>query len=468
MSRLHSLLAIAAIAAMASMASMASVSGVAHAGGLQLASRGVRPTARAGAFVAGADDLNGLWFNPAGLAHAAGGKKKRGFLVDFGYVAQSAEYTRTDSGNVVQPTVSNEAPGLPVPTLGVSWDVGDKMVLGAGLYAPYAALGKYKEDGAQRYSLVDMSESLMVITEVAIAYKVSDKIRVGVGLQNMVFQLASTIVFSGCPGETICAPEDPEFDSLGKIKQLDWFIPSAVLGVQVELSEKVRGGFAFQLPFQIAGKGEFKSRLPSAAFYDNASIVGDRADVSFRLPAIARAGVEFDPVDRWKVEVGMTYEMWSTHDKFTIEPRNVRIEGAPGVGTYEIGNLDIPRNFEDTVAVMIGAEGQPVASMPLRVLAGFSYETAAAPDEFLTVMTVDGNRKMYTAGVGYRTKGGLDIDLMIGVVRVADRSVSEEEASAPQLTPLRDTSSNPLQVFVNRGEYKSSWFMAGAGVKGGF
>ena len=44
--------------------------GAAHAGGLYFSDRGVRPMGRAGAFVAGADDLGALWYNPAGLADA--------------------------------------------------------------------------------------------------------------------------------------------------------------------------------------------------------------------------------------------------------------------------------------------------------------------------------------------------------------------------------------------------------------
>ena len=42
----------------------------ASAAGLYFSDRGVRPVGRAGAFVAGADDLGAIWYNPAGLAFA--------------------------------------------------------------------------------------------------------------------------------------------------------------------------------------------------------------------------------------------------------------------------------------------------------------------------------------------------------------------------------------------------------------
>ncbi|MBC7171120.1 MAG: hypothetical protein H5U40_01765 [Polyangiaceae bacterium] len=40
----------------------------AHAGGFWITDRGARPMSRGFAFVAGADDPQSLWYNPAGLA----------------------------------------------------------------------------------------------------------------------------------------------------------------------------------------------------------------------------------------------------------------------------------------------------------------------------------------------------------------------------------------------------------------
>ena len=41
--------------------------GAATAGGMFVGTHGARPTARGGAFVAGADDLNAIYYNPAGV-----------------------------------------------------------------------------------------------------------------------------------------------------------------------------------------------------------------------------------------------------------------------------------------------------------------------------------------------------------------------------------------------------------------
>lgn len=439
----------------------------AHAGGLQLSSRGVRPTARGGAFVAGAEGLGSFGFNPAGLAALAGGKERRRMLLDFGFVRQSSTYTRIDSGGNPRETVSNQAPGLPIPTAAVGFDLGDRASWAVGVYVPYAGLAKYPEDGPQRYSLIDLSESLLTITEVAIGYRLNDRVRLGVGVQNMVFFLASTVAFSACPGQIVCAPEDPEFDAVGKVTQLSLFNPSAVAGAQVDITDRVRAGLAVQLPFFIRGRGKIQTRLPPSGFFDGAEVQGDTAEVSFTIPAAVRAGVEVTPLARWKLEVATILELWSQHEEFLIEPVDVAITNAPGVGTYEIGPLRIPRHFQNTLAVNLGVEGQPIAALPLTVQAGYSFETAAAPDEYLSVMTVDGTRHLVAAGAGYRL-GVWELDAALALVSVAGRTVRPDVGRAPQLSPIRDESDEPLEVFVNWGDYTSSWLVIGAGVKRSF
>jgi len=63
----------------------------ARAGGLYFSDRGVRPLARGGAFVAGADDMGAMWYNPAGLADAQGT-----FLADASFMLFGADFQRQD------------------------------------------------------------------------------------------------------------------------------------------------------------------------------------------------------------------------------------------------------------------------------------------------------------------------------------------------------------------------------------
>lgn len=431
---------------------------LAHAGGMYLPTRGVRPTGRAGAFVGGADDVSSLWFNPAGLGHLRAPE----LLADAGFVHQAIDYTRIDSGHVVQPTVSNQAPGLPVPSLGYAHPVGRRVVIAAGLWAPYAGLARFDAEGAQRYSSVDLSRSVIATVGLGVAIRLGDRVRLGASFQDHVVSLTSDIVLSGCPGQTVCGPEDPEFDSYNRVEQTSLFVPSGSIGLQLDAHERVTFGAAFQLPIAVRGEGKLHTRLPSSGFFDGASVEGDRADLSFDLPASIRAGVEVRP-GRWRIEAAVDVELWGSHDRLLIEPKQVRIVDAPGVGTYELGPMVIPRDYDHTFALQLGVEGRPSASMPLTVRAGYAFETAAAPDAYLSVLTVDGAKHLGALGGGY-TFGSWTVDAVFAFAKMTDRTVDPADGRAPQLNPIRDESSMPLEVFVNWGDYASWWAIAGAGV----
>src|ERR1700745_721991 len=86
-----------------------------RAAGLYSSDRGVRPLGRGGAFVAGADDLGAVWYNPAGRSDAG-----NTVLVDFAWLHFTSEYTRrTLAGGAVTefPTVHGTTPFLPIPTI---------------------------------------------------------------------------------------------------------------------------------------------------------------------------------------------------------------------------------------------------------------------------------------------------------------------------------------------------------------
>ncbi len=439
---------------------------VAAAGGMSLHTRGVRPTARGGAFVAGADDLGALWFNPAGLANLAGGDEKVSLLLDAALVHQAAEYDRIDSGGNQAGTARSSAPGKPVPSIAASYDLGGDGVIAAGVFAPYAGLATFEEDGPQRYSVIDMSHSVIAAVAIGVGWDFGS-VRIGATVQNWISGVNQTAVVSGCPSQTICAPEDPEFDALVQIDQNDPWNPSASAGVQVDVHRSVTVGLSVQAPIRLEGDATLRTRLPSSGFYDGASVSGDQVRLGFTMAPSARLGVEVRPNERWRVEVAGDVEKWSMHEEMTITPYDMKIEDQAGVGTYELGPMVVPRHYRDTWAASLGVEGQPSAERPLRVLAGYTYETAAAPDAYLSALTFDGTKHLLSAGAGY-VLGAYTIDAMVAYGIVGDRTVSMDEARSTQLSPVRDPGDEPLEVFVNAGEYRQSWLLAGVGVRTAF
>jgi long-chain fatty acid transport protein len=466
-------------------ATIAASAGPASAGGMLLHTRGVRPSARGGAFVAGADDLGAMWFNPAGLAHladeGANNDKNDSFLFDAAFVSQSASYTRIDSGYNAQPTVSNQAPGIPVPSIAYAHKQSDRLVISGGLWAPYAGLSKFDATGPQRYTSIDLSETLLFVLGVGVGFKVTDHLRIGATVQNMSFFLASTVAFGGCPGQTVCSDEDPEFDAGTKLTSNAYFVPSASVGGQIDLGDHATFGAALQAPYKVSGGGKIETRLPSSGFYNGTTLEGDRADVDLTLPASLRAGLEAH-ADRVRVEAAIDYELWSMHKDLTITPKDVRLVNAPGVGTYELGPVVVPRHYKNSLALSLGLETQPLPHLPLHVLAGYTYETGAAPTKYLSTLTIDGDKHVFALGATFAF-GRWRVDAMASYFKMGDRTVEtcnpmvaddcESNANAgqsPQLTPLRDNAQqqDALHTYVNWGTYKSSWLAIGLGLNASF
>ena len=175
---------------------------------------GARPLARGGAFVAGADDLNAIYYNPAGVAAVDYGQSGWSGLLDLGFVLQSVTYTRDENG-IPRPPVSADggvigpAPVF-IPQLGFARKLRTgfgSMSFGFGLWIPYTGLGRYPEASyateedlrkvpdvsPQRYQLIGLHEGglarsslLAVLNPVAAFSLLGDKLQLGVGPQLMV------------------------------------------------------------------------------------------------------------------------------------------------------------------------------------------------------------------------------------------------------------------------------------------
>ena len=447
----------------------------AHAGGLALPTMGVRASGRAGAFTAGADDGMSLWYNPAGLAAMAGKAKKWHVLVDIVDISHPVTYTRIDSGNNLQPEVENDPQKLPHPNLVGVVQLDRQWVLGFGLLTPYASLDGYGEDTAQRYQLVSLHNTTIAYMDAALGWKFSEKLWLGFGLSNMFVAFNSRVVFSACPRQ--CAPEDPDWDAVGELKETSAFTPSAQAGIQYHPNDKWSLGASLRLPYWVRASGTVKVRLPATGFSEGSHVEGDSSDMNMTMPGTFRAGVQARPHPRLRAELGVDWEMWSQQKSIDLIPHDVRIEDQAGVGLYEVGPLSIPRELNDTFAFKLGVETQPLPAIPVDVRLGYAWENGAAPDEYLSLISPDSNKHMVTAGLGARV-GNLRFDAMFTHAFLADRDVSLSEGCLPQQNPIRVDDERPAcdpsmqpngpYVYVNAGQYKASWTLIGLGMTADF
>jgi long-chain fatty acid transport protein len=453
----------------------------AQAGGLYTADRGVRPLGRGGAFVAGADDLGAIWYNPAGLADAG-----TSILVDASWLNFSSEYTRrtnvVTAGGTVQtidfPQVHGTTPFLPIPTLAGAYNFGKEKEYTAavGVFAPYTAIATYPQEldgkpAPSRYSLVSLEGSALVTTGAYFAYKPTERFRVGGGLQALVGNFDSTVVFSASPPDRLIgAPEDPTYDSLSQLKVGPIFAPSASFGVVGVLTENWRLGASAQLPFWIKAPAKVNVRLPVAAPFDHARQEGSDATVRFRLPPVLRAGVEFrkdlDADSRVRVEATYVREFWSMHDSIDVRSDNIELHDISGFPSpFGVAPISLPRNFQDSNSVRLGGEyslKNLIKGYWLDLRAGASYETSAIPPEWVSPLTYDAGKLIGSVGGGVHVGEHWRMDGVAALALLNGTTVDPSEARVPRVNPVKG---NPTATeAINGGQYSARALILGVGV----
>lgn len=456
----------------------------AEGAGLYFSDRGVRPMGRAGAYVAGVDDLHGIWFNPAGIADAGDA-----VLVDFAWLRFSNTYTRrlriTDADGVIRDVDSPEVRGsssfLPLPTFAASktLDAEKRWTLALGFIAPYVALASYPErtDDGQlspaRYTLGSFDGSALGIPGGWLSWKPLDNLRLGVGTFALIGYFQSTITFSVSPQDRLLgAPEQPEWDAQSQMRVGPMLAPTANGGMIWDADPHVRIGVSGQLPMVISSPATIKVRLPTSVALDGASVRGENAHVRFVLPGILRLGIELRPLAREKqknadsdlrVEVAYVREFWSQHRSIEAQPDGIYLENITGAPkSVPMPKIEIPRNFVDSNSFRIGGEWLFVASgyrMALRT--GLSYETSAVPRSHMSLSSLDFVKTTVALGGGLFIGKKWRFDAVWAHTFASDVVTSPSEAQIGRINPLKGNA--PLEP-VNGGRYTANADLFGVGL----
>jgi long-chain fatty acid transport protein len=451
----------------------------AAAAGLFLPDRGVRPLARGGAFVAGADDLGAVTYNIAGT-YEAGPQ----LFADFGLVLVDTTYQRREilrqldpsTGEEVgrsvltHPEVEGSAPALPIPTLAASFQPRDAWVLSLAVWAPYAGLMTYPsevrgEPAPQRYSLLTLDGSALVFVGAGAAYAPSAEWRVGIQLAALVGKFRTELDFSGCaPERFLCAPEDPDWDVRAEMVASPIVAPTGSVGAIWIPAPWVRAGLSFQAPVYVRTSATLRTRLPSTPMFERARQEGDEASISFDLPWSLRAGIEVRPWESLRVELAGGYEAWSKHDAIEVEPQGIAFKDmAAFPETYWVPPVSQPRGFQDSFRIGLGAEHtREIAGRDVTFRLGGGYESSAVPVEWVNVLAMDSAKLTGAVGVGVAL-GKARVDLTYGHVAMGSVDVDPEKGRVQQQSPVRARAAEH-PVIVNGGHYESSADILGIGV----
>ncbi|HEY2517653.1 MAG TPA: outer membrane protein transport protein [Polyangiaceae bacterium] len=462
------------LAAAAATLALSAWAGDARAAGVYFSDRGVRPMGRAGAYVAGADDLGSIWYNPAGLADAG-----TSVLVDFGYLHFQDAYTRQlaipDAEGTIHhvnsPTVNGGAPFLPVPTMAWSLklDSKERFTIAGGFLEPQVALGSYPStvDGqpsSSRYSLGSYDGSILGVLGGWVAWKPLKQLRFGFGVLGLMGQFVTNVTFSTCPAvRLVCAPEQPEFDANSRITVGPFLAPTVNGGVTWVPWSALRFGISGQGPMVVSSDAKLQIQLPTDVAFDSAKVNGSDAHVTFTLPAIFRAGVEVRPLKTLRLEAAYVREFWSEHQTITASPNGMTITGVNGLPpSITVPNIVFPRHFQDAASYRLGGEYNfRVGGFGVDARLGASYEESAVPAGYVSLLSLDMSKVTLSMGGSLHVGDHWRFDFLYAHLFCNSVYVSPSQAMIPHINPINGNA--PLEP-VNGGTYTAEADLIGLGV----
>ena len=418
------------------------------AAGISVGDQGAVASGRSGAFVAKADDLSAIEYNPAGLASQRGWRIYLGNR--FGYADE--RYKRSTiwdySEGRVQSfnEVSNQKPWqLLGPMLGVSTDFGLKnWAFALGAYAPAGiASQQFPADGGQRYMLTGRDTKILYYNFSA-AWKPNDVFGLGLSLQWVdLAQLDLRLVVNGDIAPALVTPVSNTWDMEARIQGADHVGFSGIVGMWLRPTPAFQMAFSSRFvptPLQADARLSLSPQNPdisSATEITRDGTPDNNVTFSMTLPMEFRLGFRYihlrNTVERFDLELDLRLEMWSQMDQFKVdgEGLDATIEGL--AQPVAIGTISIPKNWRNTFSARLGSDVNVVENR-LTLRAGAFFESAAARTEYSYVDFLASHRIGASIGASVFF-GNFQLALSYSYIIEVPVTVAESEGRVYQQVP---------------------------------
>ncbi|RLB75833.1 MAG: hypothetical protein DRH06_07165 [Deltaproteobacteria bacterium] len=380
---------------------------------------------------AAATDASTLFFNPAGMTFLEGQQVNMGLH----YIIPSSKFDSDETTNALGMELSggdggNGGETAVVPNLFYTNKINDRLSLGLGITAPFGMGTDYSREWVGRYH-AKKSEVMTIDINPAIAYKLTDKLSVAVGVsaQYMDVTLSSMVdgglfAYLGSGGAApIGIVSNTDYDVFAENTADDWGF-GFNLGAIYEFTPETRIGIAYRSEIKHKLKGHVDTGVPDAltnlnpalgGYFRNQDIHGD-----ITLPATASVHAYSKITDRFALTADITWTDWSTFDELVIHFEGDGIANSDSTTTTE--------NWDDSWRYSVGGTFQATNTLLLRT--GFAYDETPIPDDYRTPRVAGEDRYWVTLGAGYQFTDSISMDLSYAHLFVDDSKMQKYASMA--------------------------------------
>jgi len=316
-----------------------------------------------------AEDASTIFFNPAGMTRLP----DRQIVVVGHLIKPKMEFSGTVTPGAIGGGQGGDAGSWSfVPNAYFAYRLTPKVHLGIGLNSPFGLKTEYDPGWIGRYQAIK-SELKTVNINPSVAYKISDTLSVGAGLNIQRIEAELTNL-------TAVGLAKVQGDDYG------WGVNLGALW-QIEPNTRLGLSYRSAIDYKLEGDAGF-SGMPAL-----------NGDITAKLttPDSASLSVFHKLSQKWDVLADITWTGWSNFDKLAI----YRTSGALLSFT--------PENWQDSLRYSLGATWRMSDKLSLR--GGVAYDEAPVSDAYRTPRIPDGARTWIAVGGQYRfsTQGALDV-----------------------------------------------------------
>ena len=321
-----------------------------------------------------------------------------------------------------------------IPSLFYTSPVNEQWSWGLGLFSNYGLATDYS-DSYNALNFADEAEITSITVNPAVAYKLSDTLSLGLGL-NITY--ADAKISTSIPQGVAPYLGNP---ALGNLTMVEMSGDDVGFGWNVGAfwtpSEATAVALSYRAETQLTLEGNIYSDL-GVLNPDLGTLYNQGGSLDLNFAAITELAVDQKLDEKWSVQASVTFTDWSTFDK---------LEANLDSG-YDL--LLKQEDFEDTWRLSAGVTY--IMNDELTLRAGYAYDDGAVSRAHRSLSIPDTDRHWISAGATYSLTKDTSIDAAYVYIKGREANVEQQRAIGPvetNLTATEHAKAHILSVQIN-------------------